>query len=193
MKSGKQAIEAIALRRATLVDPDKVRYRVYSTPTEFIAVIAESALMAVKVSGIAKPHRIVRDLPTAGASVTAQNISPPNHEAARVPLPTQMTEKKAIHVAPHEVAKKANPDEQFQPLDMRDLQKKSSVRARILSPQMLTDIIEQHVQHAPPLASGEAAARHDTVATPNPAIDTTQITADSGNLSPEEVEKLLHG
>jgi hypothetical protein len=63
MKSKPTGIESIAIRRAVIADSDKVRYRVYSSPTEFIAVIAESALMAVKVSGISKPHKIVRDLP----------------------------------------------------------------------------------------------------------------------------------
>ncbi|MEJ0010116.1 MAG: hypothetical protein WDN72_06160 [Alphaproteobacteria bacterium] len=46
-----QELEAITVRRARVADAGKVRYRVYSTPTEFIAVIAESALMAVKVAG----------------------------------------------------------------------------------------------------------------------------------------------
>ena len=148
MKSKHSDIEAITLRRATIADTDKVRYRVYSTPTEFIAVIAESALMAVKVSGVKKPHKIVRDLPTEGIAIEAKKMAAVDHEAARITLPIKKFEKQEqLTTQLQDVDPKAR-QALFRPMKIGELQANGMKRARILPPELLNEIIEQHAKGA---------------------------------------------
>ncbi len=145
MKPKPQGIEALTIRRAVVADTDKVRYRVYSTPTEFMAVIAESALMAVKVSGISKPHKIVRDLPTEGITIGAQKMAVRDAGLARVSMTTKQPEAPQSRLVAE--IPTLDPDAKqaaFRPMHLGDLQRGGSVRARILPPELLNEIIEQH-------------------------------------------------
>jgi anthranilate/para-aminobenzoate synthase component I len=148
MKSKPTGIESIAIRRAVIADSDKVRYRVYSSPTEFIAVIAESALMAVKVSGISKPHKIVRDLPTEGIAIEAKKMASIDPNALRITLPTEKTESEKQLVAQLGAERNMEKEKQesFKAMNIADLQNKGGPRARILPPEMLSEIIEQHTR-----------------------------------------------
>ncbi|MDX2094556.1 MAG: hypothetical protein SFW64_01240 [Alphaproteobacteria bacterium] len=229
MKPDATGLESIALRRAIIVDKDKVRYRVYSTPSEFIAVIAENALMAVKVSGISKPHKIVRDLPTEGIAVEAQRMAAIDPEASRVTLPTERREietQRMTDLASRKDLQKIKA-ENFKPMNLADLQNNGTVRARILSPEMLHEIIEQHaraplppaespepVQVEPPAEAPETPALEQPAPiasapeSPEPSAEEKLLAMASATLptdpapstpaadealSPEEVEKLLHG
>jgi hypothetical protein len=215
MKPKPQGMEALTIRRAVVADTDKVRYRVYSSPTEFIAVIAESALMAVKVSGIGKPHKIVRDLPTEGIAIEARKMAAQSASAARVSLRAAQSEKSArlvAELAPQDpMAKQAT----FRPMHLSDLQRGGAVRARILPPEMLTEIIEQHskaTMPAPPAhepvapvlppavvapaapAVAEATTEERVMQMAQEMLPSAPLEHDPNRvLSPEEVEKLLHG
>ncbi|MBX9726551.1 MAG: hypothetical protein K2X09_04725 [Rickettsiales bacterium] len=183
MKSKPTGIESIALRRAVIADSDKVRYRVYSGPTEFIAVIAESALMAVKVSGVAKPHKIVRDLPTEGIAIEAKKMAAIDPAALRISLPTEKTEGEKQLMT--QMGAERNMDqekiESFKAMNIADLQHKGGPRARILPPEMLSEIIEQHTRATMPQATSpelmtvslpdepEALPAIEVVAEPAPA------------------------
>lgn len=217
----KQGIESITVRRAAVADADKVRYRVYSTPTEFVAVIAESALMAVKAAGVAKPHKIVRDLPAAGVAIEAQKMAKKEASAPRVPLNLQQTsgiEKRVItDLLPKEQIQK---DPLFKPMTIGDLQRKGLPRARILSPELLSQIIEEHTKavmpapvEPPPVAPAPPASATLSEIRNTPVFDAelsteeriTKLAAEvlpgdldvappeEKELSPEEVEKLLNG
>lgn len=74
-ETGILALKPVALKRKAVANGDKVRYRVYVAPQEFIAVIAENALMAMKLSGVTAPIRIVRDLPLAQTSVDGDRLT----------------------------------------------------------------------------------------------------------------------
>lgn len=74
-ETGILALKPVALKRKAVANGDKVRYRVYVAPQEFIAVIAENALMAMKLSGVAAPIRIVRDLPLAQSAVDGDRLT----------------------------------------------------------------------------------------------------------------------
>lgn len=209
MKSKHTDIEAITIRRATVADTDKVRYRVYSTPTEFIAVIAESALMAVKVSGVRKPHKIVRDLPTEGVAIEAKKMAAIDTAAARISLPVKKFER--ANQLTTEV-KDIDPNLKqmlFKPMNIGDLQAKGGNRARILPPELLNEIIEQHtkatMQTAP--AAPEPAPVQASAAVPAPELSPQERIMEMAEkvvpqaaepesppeLSPEEVAKLLNG
>ena len=214
MKSKHSEIEAITIRRATLADTDKVRYRVYSSPTEFIAVIAESALMAVKVSGIRKPHKIVRDLPTEGVAIEAKKMAAVDHAAARIALPVKQLEKSEKLIAP---VKEMDPNARqalFKPMTIGDLRSKGQVRARILPPELLNEILEQHAKAAtppiaPPAAPEPGAVMPEPFTPPAPAPVVPELSPQERilemtkdlpkaepeaerELTPEEVEALLN-
>lgn len=158
MKPKPSGIEQIALRRATLTDSDKVRYRVYSNPTESIVVIAQSALMALKVSGIEKPFKIVRDLSVVGATIEAQKISPPQASDSRVPIAIERQEraKQLVTELAAPPPQRHMDTENFKPMNIADLQHDGLPRARILPPDLLTEIIEQHTKAAPAVAEPQA-------------------------------------
>ena len=219
MKSKPKVIESIALRRATIADTDKVRYRVYSGPTEFIAVIAESALMAVKVSGVRKPHKIVRDMPTEGIAVEAKKMAAMDAGAARVPLPVAQIAKPQQLVADLSDHVDIPKESLFRPMNLGDLRRSGIGRARILPPEMLSEIIEKHTKTTlPPVPESEPPAPEVLQEVPPPVPPSAEapsaspqerllemadamlpeaaLPADAAPervLTPEEVEKLLNG
>jgi len=74
IRKAKGEIQPITVRHAEIIDQDKVRYRVYRSPTEYIAVIAENALMAMKLSGVDQPYKVMRDLFHEGMQVEAARM-----------------------------------------------------------------------------------------------------------------------
>ncbi len=170
MRSDHRVMEQITLRRANVVDADKVRYRVYSSPTEFVAVIAESALMAVKASGIKTPHKIVRDLPAEGMAIEAKKMAA-RDDTMRVAMPLQQSEvnsKKLMVDIPVRTEAATAP---FVAMGIADLQHKGGTRARILPPEMVHQIIEEHVKAVaaePPAPAPSAPAAPAAIAEPTP-------------------------
>lgn len=215
-----EGLEAITVRRANVQDADKIRYRVYSSPTEFIAVIAESALMAVRVSGINAPHKIMRDMPGDAGIIEAQRMAPP----------TETPSMAKIGAAPKadtgplfiEMGDKSEADSLlFVPMGLADLQSRGMSRARILPAEMLQQIIEEHTAKQPIAApepvpemvpeSGEEPITEDPVPpAPEPtaqekitqmadeilppASASSAVAAPKENqpLTPEEVQQLLN-
>lgn len=183
-----QGIEAIAVRRAVIADADKVRYRVYRTADDFIAVIAESALMAVKVSGIAEPYRIVRDLPSDGVSLEAERM-------AKISTPEKISlalEPKASKPEAIEFPEAVRGD--FVPMKLRDFEQKSHKKLRILSPAQLDQLqAPSPPPQAPVALVPEFVPSPDPsfTALPEPASVSDEQARESDTLSPEEVAKLL--
>lgn len=167
-------MESISVRRATLADADKVRYRVYSNPSEFVAVIAESALMAVKVSGVAKPYKIMRDLPTEGIAIEAQRMSQVA-STERVSLGTARLADQ-LHFQT-EMPEASSPLGPFVPLPLADLRSKSGPRARILTPEMLQQIIDQYHTQTEGLAVAAAVPNVVVNAAP-PSVPAPAATAE---------------
>ncbi len=142
-------LQSISVRRAKLADAGAARYRVYSSPSEFVVVIAESALMAVRLSEIATPYKIVRDMGADGASIGAEQM------AAREEVPEQVMlsmERKAEDAAPITSALNAPKPENppFTPLHLSDLQNKGGRSERILSPSIASEIDDTPPAPMPP-------------------------------------------
>lgn len=219
MKSRPTDLESLTIRRAKVADADKVRYRVYSTPTDFIAVIAESALLAVRAAGISKPHKIVRDLPTEGVAIEAQRM-------ANVPTPEQITMPTKRPDKPVQMKvdlARVDPNARaglFKTMTLKDLPGGKLGSARILPPEMLNEIIDEHLKsigavpaaaEPAPVISPPAAVEEEAPVVPAPVPEPhmsteekiTQMAAEvlpseadlkqEENLSPDEVEKLLNG
>ena len=217
MSSGKHELEAISVRRAKVADADKVRYRVYTSHSEFIAVIAESALMAVKVSGVKTPYKIMRDLPTDGVAIEAKKMAAVEAKPEQVKLrlnPEEKTELRLTEMAEPVVNGAGQP---FVPVGIADLRARSGNRARILPPEMVNQIIEDYKAETMPepvVAAPEPepvveVAEETFIAEPelSPADKITQMANEmglgeaapapepraEGELSAEEVERLLNG
>lgn len=149
-----KSIEALSIRRVKLADADKIRYRVYTNPTEFVAVIAENALMAVKVSGIAAPFKIVRDFPTEGIAIEAKRMAAIEDVPERVNYGREMHVREPMKMV--ELPNKADiPAAPFVPVGLADLRMRKGPRERILPPELVHEIIEQHAKatHAEPIPS----------------------------------------
>jgi len=214
MRKTPEAIEQITVRRAKVADTDKVRYRVYSTPSDFIAVIAESALMAVKVAGIAKPHKIVRDLPTEGIAIEAKKMEAIPRVSEKVAFPTSQLDRPSqlfTELAPLE---KKSSHAGFKPMSIGEMQHSGERRARIIPPDLVNQIIEEHLNAphpAPPVAKEQAPPPSPAIEAPPETPETPPLTqaekllqlADAAlpqsdklpnekTLTPEEVAKLLH-
>ncbi len=186
MKPTPLEIQTIDVRRAVVADADQVRYRVYSSPIEFVAVIADNALLAVKMSGIQAPYKIMRDFPTDGMAIEAKRMA-----TIKVPekfsLPTERVVDKtggktSLNAAPPTV------QESFVPMDVVSLQHKQSQRKRILPPDMLYDIIETHVREA--MAAPKRAV--ETVVTETVVTETVQpVTEATAALPADDAEMAI--
>lgn len=145
------AMQPMTVRRAVVLDADKIRYRVYRSPTDFVAVIAESALMAVKVAGIKNPHKVMRDLPAGGNSIEANHMMARDDTQAPVAFPTMPgnAPPKHFQVAMKSADVAAEKKVDFIPMGIADLRDKGGNRARILPADLLYQIIEEHAKNAP--------------------------------------------
>lgn len=187
-KTNGHGIEALAVRRATMADADKVRYRVYTSKTEYIAVIAESALMALRVAGVNEPYRIVRDLPTQGVAIAAERMVA-GDSGQRVNLPTEKVAREVPVTPPPAPA--ASPGSQFVPMQLGDLDQKKGRTLRILSAKDMEALTRQpepepEVETAPSQAV-EPVAQAPVERTPEPE----PLPVESPELSPEQVQALL--
>lgn len=202
-------MEAMVLRRATFADSDKVRYRVYRSEGDFVAVIAESALMAMKTSGIMNPHRIVRDLPSENITIEAQRMSKVS-DAPPVMMslePNRPDNKRLSAEMP--TAPPVPLDSQFVAMQIKDFQKKKKQMAwaRVLTPEMVEQVQAAAKQEpappAPPVAAPLPAASMpdpdpvmEALPEPQPEPAAQAAPAPMGDpdvLSEEEVQKLLNG
>ena len=185
-----KGIEAIAVRRASVADGDKVRYRVYRSAQDYVVVIAENALMAVKVSGIAAPLRIVRDIAEQSTLPAGRIVA---EEAPSVAFGLIPKERNEGHFP---IAAPATPSEtpvDFLPLTLGDLQRKS-VRKHVFS----ADELDHTAAAAAPAPARTAPAAVAEPVAPEPvkappAVDMGEPVEipPGGVLSPEEVACLL--
>lgn len=71
-KEEQKPFDTIPFAKRSWIDNKTVRYRVYSTPTEFVEVEAQNASIAINASGIEQPHKVERvikdNMPILGSS-----------------------------------------------------------------------------------------------------------------------------
>ncbi len=126
-QKGIEALKPVALKRKSVSHSDKVRYRVYVNSREYIAVIAENALMAMKISGVKVPHRILRDLPMSQNSVSGDRLMPHHLQ------PT-------VFLRPDSISTKNKP---FEPIAVRAEQED-----KIFKPLLFTSLHDHKKVHA---------------------------------------------
>lgn len=140
------------IRRTRIIDVDRVRYRVYRTPNEFVAVIAENALMAMKLSGIIEPYKVVRDLVKStqtidNSKLTTDEIAPRHW----LPLEEQHAREETIAIAHEEADETQGANRQFQPMALHAMNQGGKRALRIIPSQLMLDKIQLD-----PLAYAEA-------------------------------------
>ncbi len=158
MKPPPSSLDPLAVRRATLVDAGKVRYRVYRTPSECVVVIAESALMAVRAAGVAQPYKIIRDLPTEGPSIPAARMEAVPEQYEKVPFATTAQtpgERIIAELSPQPSQAASMAD--FKPMALNELKRHEPAPPRILPPELLHEIIKDHVKATLPAREAERA------------------------------------
>ncbi len=138
-------MQHLTIKRIPVKNANTVRYRVYTSEDEFVAVIAENALMAMKLTGIAEPHKVVRDLISEEGSVP---------EAA---LDIERTEMLDLSTTP-KLKTKEKPDLRnfaaantigFTPLSMGELRKESDFVESVIASPKLIRVMEEAPPPAP--------------------------------------------
>ena len=201
-------LKPVALKRKALAQGDKVRYRVYKNPTEFVAVIAENALMAMKMSGVGNPHRILRDLPLAGNSLDAGHLVPHHMQPTAFIRPHKVAEAPKEFVA----AREKNAEEKgFQPLHIGQISQHKKDHPSTIDVHVLLQALEEAAERA--RAEHEASPPPADFSMPEPqtpsepdilsealklAAEETQeessaplVIEEAGGLTPEEIERLM--
>lgn len=195
-ETGILALKPIALKRKAVAQNERVRYRVYVTPDEFVAVIAENALMAMKLSGITAPLRIMRDLPLTQSSIESERLTP-HHMQSTVFLRPEAEQRppnqfEAIHI---ETDNESRP---FEPLPLSGLHKRSGIYASTIDVSVLLNALPgEDIPVEPPVFQRDKPLPVETQAAEPPAVaepaaEAPPIPGDDGGLSPEEVERLLN-
>ena len=196
------------------MDADSIRYRVYKTPTEYVAVIAESALMAVRVAGITNPHKIMRDLPVDGMTIASERLIKQDSKSETVPLSTQDAERGASPLNADFPEPSEEIKEPFVPMGLTEMQKKGVRGMRILPPEFVHQIIQEYTHQHEHESPGEQVPAPYVSTEPTQERELTQVeklaqmadqflppsdgqralseAGDGAELSPEEVDKLLN-
>jgi hypothetical protein len=172
-------IQSLSVRHASFSGGDQVRYLVYRNANEHVAVIAESALLAIRISGIQAPHKVVRDVPaaqtaleTADLTIEARHFLPkdPHEDAAALAI-----------TAREEIALEAL----FEPVPLKALHEKKTPSASIIPPETALQWLDIP-EHAATLTAPVPVPEPEVVA--EPALPGPE---EEAPLSPEEVAKLL--
>lgn len=169
MKTPPTSMQHLTIKRIPIKNANTVRYRVYTSADEFVAVIAENALMAMKLTGVNEPYKVVRDLITEEGSVPEEALD------------KERTEMLSLNTV-QDTTRRAKPDpkqftnahaESFQPLSMGALRKENSLLEGVIPSPKLLRVLEDSV---PAVVSAEPAPEPVSIpAAPEPAEEDTEI------------------
>lgn len=191
-----QGLQALQIKHIPIKDKEVVRYRVYSDAHNFVAVIAENALMAIEAAGIPEPYKLVRDL------IFDRPLGETDLEL----------EKAALHeIIPHAPIEKSksfdmnamprNNPQDFVALSLDALSKKEKETPKPnLAPETRPNLASEPIS-APVMNAGmmgpslsneiEAQAQQVVLSPPEPSPVTPSLSSEDAPLSSEEVENLL--
>ncbi len=197
-ESRNRPIKPLELQRKSAAQGDKVRYRVYMSPEECVAVIADSALLAMKLSGIHSPYRIVRDLPLAKHAVEKDELV--THEQQATVLMRPDAPQSKILVFEAATSGKPITEKKFEPLDFaKKLEKPPIVQKTIGLSESLESLAEVPATQAaaasiPEGVSADISALSEESSPVPAAADTVEAAASSEEaLDPDEINRLLNG
>jgi hypothetical protein len=165
-----------------------VRYFVYRTPTDYVAVIAESALMALKLAEIPSPHKIVRDLPLSGRDALASDRLSPAEIGDKFTLSLTEAPEKVNHV---DIQIVKNPLADFSAMKLADLHRHKLKNQFIVTPQQMLEKLAAASAPKPDLAAPVSMPTPAPELVSEPAASPAVDAVADAPLSVEEVGKLL--
>lgn len=124
-------LESISIRHSQVKEGKKVRYFVYRSETEYVAVVAESALMALRLSEVKEPFKILRDLPMTRKDPLLPEQLTPAGSGERMALPLVAAPEKSSQAEVPPVKDRAL---DFHEMKLAELHKEKSCEVRIFPP-----------------------------------------------------------
>jgi hypothetical protein len=170
----KGEIQPISVRHTHIIDNDKVRYRVYRSPTEYIAVIAENALMAMKLSGVNEPYKVMRDLHHDGVSIEASKL----RDSEEIPhihirLTQQTADEQKSHIHGFQKLEIEHP---FTPLSLGELKQPSLAGEQVVkAASLMPHITVDPLAYAMATRSDEARRMMQETAAELPTLATPEV------------------
>lgn len=185
-------MQHLTIKRIPVKNANTVRYRVYRSADEFVAVIAENALMAMKLTGINEPYKVVRDLISEEGSVPESSLD--KEHADSIMLSTTPAAKAKEKPDMRNFA--ASNVQGFTALSMGDLRKDNSMLEGVIaSPKLLrvleatppevqmpaepetlqAPVVEEHVDVSPLDMAQQALVEKATPAEPLSAKDVVDL------------------
>ena len=181
-------LESLSVRHAQVTDGKQVRYFVYRTPTDYVAVIAESALMALKLAEIPSPYKIVRDLPLSGRDALASDRLSPAEIGDKFTLSLAEAPEKVNHV---DIPIVKNPLADFSAMKLADLHRHKLKNQLIVTPQQMLEKLTAASAPKPDLAAPVSMPTPTPELVSEPAASPAVDALADAPLSVEEVGKLL--
>lgn len=174
----KGEIQPISVRHTHIIDNDKVRYRVYRSPTEYIAVIAENALMAMKLSGVNEPYKVMRDLHHDGVAIEASKLRD-NEETPQIHI--RLTQQTADEQKKHiDGFQKIEIDHPFMPLSLGELKQPSLAGEQVVkAASLMPHITVDPLAYAMATRSDEARRIMQETASELPVLATPEVMPES--------------
>lgn len=157
-------IKPVSLKRKAILDSEKVRYKVYLSAHEYVVVIAPNALMALKLSGIENPVRILRDVPMSKTSIEEKRVVAHNERATAflrpdMPLPPS----KGFIASMDELSD--NKKAVFEPVSIgKSLRDSPIIPSSLTAQSLLSSIIDGPQDSTPYLIESDASFYHKRAA-----------------------------
>jgi hypothetical protein len=159
IKPRAKPIEQLDVKQLVIKDAEIVRYRVYSDPDNFLAVIAESALMAMKKAEIDAPYKVVRDLISQASTLEEDSFDQEKERSHAMAMTSAIAEKK--NVAMEQIMKSGGVD--FTPLSLEGVSQRVSENGSIIGVDAMLAIIEAQAK-AKAAQEKESASKAETEA-----------------------------
>jgi hypothetical protein len=174
----KGEIQSISVRHTHIIDNDKVRYRVYRSPTEYIAVIAENALMAMKLSGVNEPFKVMRDLHHDGVSIEASKLRDSEETPQiHIRLTQQTADEQKSHIHGFQKLEIEHP---FTPLSLGELKQPSLAGEQVVKAvSLMQHITVDPLAYAMATRSDEARRIMQETAAELPVLSTPEVIPES--------------
>lgn len=142
-------IKPVALKRKAILEGDKVRYKIFLSAKEYVVVIAENALMALKISGISEPVRLLRDIPMSKSSIEEKKLVTHNVHATAFLRPDMPPPENKNMTAPDELLK-TEEKIGFEPLAFgKSLENNRKISSSIPVATLLAELNENSISQTP--------------------------------------------
>lgn len=211
LNGGMHHLSPIIMNHRRFINADKVVYRIYTSPSQFTLVEADSAHEAYTKSGLSRAHKIERDAYTNYADLSSEQLSPKDRQVETdVHLPDADELRTLLIAALGDDIISHKPD--FEEMAIGELQKADPQMTDAAQEVSVTDEIMQPPHTMQGSAADMQAMQYDAAnmaveITPEATVEAAALLVEAAVvaepeeeprekmdhvLSPEEVEALLN-